>query len=103
MKLELKKYEIKTISGEVVKGENVAIQLAEFLSRSFGEKHSTKKLFLWAVKLATDGFIEVDSADWDFLYKHVEENKGGFNVLVHYQVLDALEKEKNKEKSKDSK
>ena len=55
------------------------------------------KFYEWAMSWHKGQIVEVDTSDWDLIYKFVENNKT-LNVLAKYPILMALSDAKDKSK-----
>ena len=82
-------FKFKSLDGKEI-DEEASKSLASFLCFQNTSGISSIKATDWALKLYSDGKIEIDNADLDLLDKLIEESQ--FTNLGKYQLRQAIKK-----------
>ena len=96
MKLNLN-FQFTALDGKEVEGEMGHAGKALGMALANANEGNSIKLTDWALKLWNGGVIEVDNSDKGVIKAFVESTKGMSN-LAKKQILDAIEKVKEREK-----
>lgn len=90
MKIELNK-KFKDLSGKEVGGDLMNSIVANTLVQ--GKSDSTIKVYDMATTIFKDGIIELDSTDFDLLFKTIEDSEG-LTTMGKAQILKELKSQK---------
>lgn len=90
MKIDLKKT-IKTPTGEEVKGMTLSKELANGLAQQI-DSTNPLKVWEWCQKLATVGYLDLDTEDLGLFKESIKKAKG-FSVMFLGQVLQEIAKQ----------